>query len=104
MFGGLATSGNYSKSIRDQPPHLIESSSELFFRDGLASIQFLALMVSTVGLRWRVKTTDDCFHDHNPVMIIMMIMMVVTMEKANMISGSDYINQDIVRDSVCDAR
>ncbi len=53
-----------------------------------------------------MKTTEnddqDCFHDHNPVMIIMMIMMVVTMEMANMINDSDYINQDTVRDNVYD--
>ena len=56
-----------------------------------------------------MKTTDnddqDCFHDHNPVMIIMMIMMVMTMKKAgDMINGSDYNDQDPVRDNVCDAR
>ena len=48
--------------------------------------------------------TDDCFQGHNPVMITMMIMIMVTMEMANMINDSDYINQDTVRDNVCDAR
>ena len=55
-----------------------------------------------------MKTTDnddqDGFHDHDSVMIIMLIMMVMTMKKVgDMINGSDYNYQDPVRHNVCDA-
>ena len=47
---------------------------------------------------------QDGFHDHDPVMIIMMVMMVMTMKNAGaMINVSDYNDQDPVRDNVCDA-
>ena len=103
MCEGLSTSGNYSQSIRDQPPHLIEGVVGMVFSRRASFNTVFGIDGVDCRVTYRVKT-DDCFHDHNPVMIIMMIMMVVTMEKANMINGSDYINQDTVRDSVRDAR
>ena len=82
MFEGLATSGNYSQSIRDQPPHLIEGVVGMVFSRRASFNTVFGIDGVDCRVTYRVKT-DDCFHDHNPVMIIMMIMMVVTMEKTS---------------------
>ena len=59
MSGGLATSGIHSKSIRNQPPHLIEGVVGIVFvRDGLASIR-VVFGIDGVDCRVRMTSEDD---------------------------------------------